>query len=55
MKKSEFKKMLRKEKHHITKGIIFEVLFVVLFISLCATMVYLQSKDILPSPNGLIF
>lgn len=55
MKKSEFKKRLRKEKHYITKDIIFEILFVVLFISLCAAMIYLQSKDILPSTTGLIF
>lgn len=53
MRKSEFKKMLRKEKHHITKGIIFEILFIVIFILLCATIIYLQSKDILPSTTGL--
>lgn len=55
MQKREFKKMLRKEKHHVTKGIIFEILFVVIFITLCAIMIYLQAKDILPSTTGIIF
>lgn len=55
MKKSEFKKMLRKENHPITRGITFELIFSIVFISLLIIMMILETKDILPSTKMLMF
>lgn len=46
--------MLKKEKHPIMNGRIYEIVFVLTFVLLCATMVVLQNMDILPSSRGLI-
>lgn len=49
MKKSEFKKMLKKENHPIMKGKIFEVIFVAIYMLLCATLVISFNKDLIPN------
>ena len=54
LKKSEFKKMLKKENHPIMKGRIYEVIFVAIYMLLCATLVISFNKDLIPSNIGII-
>lgn len=55
MKKNEFKKLLKKEKHHLMQGKIYEIIFVTIFILLCVIMLILQNKNLLPSSKGLSY
>lgn len=54
LKKSQFKKILKREKHPITQGKGYEFIFIVLFILLLAIMIILQKKDVLPSTMSII-